>query len=79
MNTDGKYPLTIEEVKNSGMFKLPIHKNEWIYPFMIDRNNSGEVGEYDGQFEDAQPSEKQASKKPNSEIITNQKNQVKSV
>lgn len=79
VNTDGKYPLTIEEVKNSGMFKLPIHKNEWIYPFMIDRNNSGEVGEYDGQFEDAQPSEKQASKKPNSEIITNQKNQVKSV
>ena len=72
MNTDGKYPLTIEEVKNSGMFKLPIHKSEWIYPFMIDRNNSGEVGEYDGQFEDAQPSEKQSSKKPNSEIITNQ-------
>ena len=70
MNTDGKYPLTIEEVKNSGMFKLPIHKNDWIYPFMIDRNNSGEVGEYDGQFEDAQPSEKQASKKPNAKIIT---------
>ncbi|MFO3666768.1 hypothetical protein [Anaerococcus kampingiae] len=46
---------------------------------MIDKNNSGEVGEYGGQFEDAQPSEKKASKKPNSEIITNQKNQVKSV
>lgn len=72
MNTDGKYPLTIEEVKNSGMFKLPIHKSEWIYPFMIDKNNSGEVGEYDGQFENAEPSEKQSSKKPNSEIVTNQ-------
>ena len=72
MNTDGKYPLTIEEVKNSGMFKLPIHKSEWIYPFMIDRNNSGEVGEYDGQYENAEPSEKQSSKNPNFEIITNQ-------
>ncbi|WP_311538163.1 hypothetical protein [uncultured Anaerococcus sp.] len=72
MNTDGKYPLTIEEVKNSGMFKIPVHKDDWIYPFMIDRNNSGEVGEYDGQFEDAEPSEKQASKKPNAKIITTQ-------
>ena len=44
MNTDGKYPLTIEEVKNSGLFKIPVHRKDWIYPFMIDRNNSGEVG-----------------------------------
>lgn len=29
---------------------------------MIDKNNSGEVGEYDGQFEDAQPSEKKQVK-----------------
>lgn len=51
---------------------MPIHKSEWIYSFMIDKNNSGEVGEYDGQFEDSQPSEKQASKKPNAKIITTQ-------
>ena len=72
MNTDGKYPLTIEEAKNSGMFKLPIHKSEWIYPFMIDRNNSGEVGEYDGVFDDSQPSDKKSSENPNSELVTNQ-------
>lgn len=72
MNTDGKYPLTIEEVKNSGIFKIPVHKDDWIYPFMIDRNNSGEVGEYDGVFDDSQPSDKKSSEKPNSEIITNQ-------
>lgn len=56
MNTDGKYPLTIAEVKQSGLFKIPVKSDKWIYPFMIDRNNSGEVGEYDGEFDDMEPS-----------------------
>lgn len=55
MNTDGKYPLTIDEVKQSGLFKIPVKSDVWIYPFMIDRNNSGEVGEYDGEFDDMEP------------------------
>ena len=46
MNTDGKYPLTLDEVKASGKFSIPIKKDrDWIYPFMVDRNNNGEVGE----------------------------------
>lgn len=55
MNTDGKYPLTIAEVKDSGLFQIPVKNTQWIYPFMIDRNNSGEVGEYDGEFDDMEP------------------------
>lgn len=55
MNADGKYPLTIAEVKQSGLFKIPVNSDKWIYPFMIDRNNSGEVGEYDGEFDDMDP------------------------
>lgn len=47
INTDNKYPLTIEEVRNCGKFQFPIKKYiDWIYPFMIDRNNDGEIGEY---------------------------------
>ena len=57
MNTDGKYPLTIDEVKKSGLFKIPVNNDVWIYPFMIDKNNSGEVGEYDGGFGDMEPGE----------------------
>ena len=55
MNTDGKYPLTIAEVKKSGLFKIPVNSDKWIYPFMIDKNNNGEVGEYDGEFDDMEP------------------------
>lgn len=55
MNTDGKYPLTIAEVRQSGLFTIPVKSDKWIYPFMIDRNNSGEVGEYDGEFDDMEP------------------------
>lgn len=55
MNADGKYPLTIDEVKQSGLFKIPVKSDVWIYPFMIDRNNSGEVGEYDSEFDDLEP------------------------
>ena len=46
MNTDNKYPLTIEEVLNSGKYSIPIVKGrDWLYPFMIDRNKDGQVGE----------------------------------
>lgn len=57
MNTDGKYPLTIAEVKKSGLFKIPVNNDVWIYPFMIDKNNNGQVGEYDGKFDDMDPGE----------------------
>lgn len=68
MNTDGKYPLTIDEVKRSGEFKIPVKSDVWIYPFMIDRNNSGEVGEYDGEFDNMEPSE---TSKPSSDTSNN--------
>lgn len=55
MNTDGKYPLTIAEVRQSGLFTIPINSDKWIYPFMIDKNNNGKVGEYDGEFDDMEP------------------------
>lgn len=45
INTDNKYPLTIEEVINSGKYTIPVYKDEWLYPFMIDRNKNGQVGE----------------------------------
>lgn len=45
MNTDGNYPLTIDEVLASGLFTLPISENDWVYPFMIDKNNDGLIGE----------------------------------
>lgn len=68
MNTDGKYPLTIAEVKKSGLFSIPVKNTVWIYPFMIDRNNSGEVGEYDGEFDNMEPSE---NTNTNPELISN--------
>ncbi|EEI86978.1 hypothetical protein HMPREF0072_0533 [Anaerococcus lactolyticus ATCC 51172] len=66
INTDGKYPLTIAEVKNSGLFPIPVKNTVWIYPFMIDRNNSGEVGEYDGEFDNIEPSD---NTNPSPELI----------
>lgn len=46
MNTDNKVPLTIEEVLATGKYKLPIRKGvDWLYPFMLDKNKNGEVGE----------------------------------
>ena len=46
MNTDGKWPLTIEEVLDTGRYSLPIVKGrDWLYPFMLDRNKDGQVGE----------------------------------
>ena len=46
INTDNNKVLTIEEVINSGKFSLPIRRGvDWIYPFMIDRDGDGLVGE----------------------------------
>lgn len=46
MNTDNNKVLTIEEVLESGKFSLPIKRGvDWIYPFMIDKNKDGQVGE----------------------------------
>lgn len=46
MNTDNKSPLKIEEVLETKRYSLPIVKGkDWLYPFMIDRNNDGQVGE----------------------------------
>lgn len=46
MNTDNRTPLTIEEVLATGKYKLPIREGvDWLYPFMLDKNKNGEVGE----------------------------------
>lgn len=46
MNTDGKAPLTLDEVVASGNYNLPIVKGQdWLYPFMIDKDKDGQVGE----------------------------------
>ena len=67
MNTDGKYPLTLDEVKASGKFSIPIKKDrDWIYPFMVDRNNNGEVGEDYEIYENVE-------KEPSTEKLENKK------
>ena len=56
MNTDGKYPLTVEEVIATGKFDIPIKKyRDWIYPFMIDKNNDGEIGESYEYYKENEP------------------------
>ncbi|WP_297281623.1 hypothetical protein [uncultured Anaerococcus sp.] len=46
MNTDNNKVLTLEEVIASGKFSFPIRRGvDWIYPFMIDRDGDGLVGE----------------------------------
>ncbi len=67
MNTDGKYPLTLDEVKASGKFSIPIKKDrDWIYPFMVDRNNNSEVGEDYEIYENVE-------KEPSTEKLENKK------
>lgn len=36
--------VTIKEAKDAG-FSMPIHKDHWLYPYMIDRDGDGMVGE----------------------------------
>lgn len=46
MNTDNKAPLKIDELLKTNRYSLPIVRGrDWLYPFMLDRNNNGEVGE----------------------------------
>lgn len=46
MNTDKRTPLTIDELLATHRYSLPIVRGrDWLYPFMLDRNNNGEVGE----------------------------------
>ena len=46
MNTDKKAPLKIDELLATNRYSLPIVRGrDWLYPFMLDRNKNGEVGE----------------------------------
>lgn len=46
MNADNKAPLKIDELLATNRYSLPIVRGrDWLYPFMLDRNNNGEVGE----------------------------------
>ena len=46
MNIDNRTPLTIDELLASNRYSLPIvESKDWQYPFMLDRNKNGEVGE----------------------------------
>ncbi|WP_306489322.1 hypothetical protein [Anaerococcus octavius] len=48
INTNNNTQITIKEVKAHGKYKLPIVKGQnYLYPFMDDRNNNGMVGEND--------------------------------
>lgn len=68
INTDGKYPLTLEEVEASGLFQIPVKSSDWIYPFMIDKNGNGEVGESYDYFKN---SEYTQSSNPSTKIVDN--------
>ena len=46
MNTDNKAPLKIDELLATNRYSLPIVRGrDWLYPFMLDRNKDGQVGE----------------------------------
>lgn len=46
MNTDKKAPLKIDELLETNRYSLPIVRGrDWLYPFMLDRNKDGQVGE----------------------------------
>lgn len=68
INTDGKYPLTLEEVEASGLFQMPVKSSDWIYPFMIDKNGNGEVGESYDYFKN---SEYTKSSNPSTKSVDN--------
>ena len=68
INTDGKYPLTLEEVEASGLFQIPVKSSDWIYPFMIDKNGNGEVGESYDYFKN---SEYTKSSNPSTKSVDN--------
>ncbi len=44
VDTNGNGQVTIKEAKEAG-FKMPITSDDWLYPYMDDRDNDGLVGE----------------------------------
>lgn len=44
VDTNGNGKVTISEAKAAG-FSMPIKKGHWLYPYMIDRDGDGMVGE----------------------------------
>ena len=46
MNTNNNSLLTLKELRATGRYSLPIVKGrDWLYPFMLDKNKDGQVGE----------------------------------
>ncbi len=76
INTDNKYPLTIEELLASDLFKLPITDSDWIYPFMIDKNNNGIIGE-NYNVDNSKENTQSISKAPETSTISNSKTHAK--
>jgi hypothetical protein len=44
VDTNGNGQVTIAEAKAAG-YKMPIVRGHWLYPYMDDRDNDGQVGE----------------------------------
>ena len=44
VDTNGNGQVTIQEAKDAG-FSMPIYSDHWLYPYMIDRDGDGMVGE----------------------------------
>lgn len=44
IDTNGNGQVTIKEAKAAG-FKMPITRDHWLYPYMRDNDNDGQVGE----------------------------------
>lgn len=44
IDADGNGQVTVQEAKDAG-FQMPIMSDHWLYPYMIDGNNNGMVGE----------------------------------
>ena len=44
IDTNGNGTVTIKEAKEAG-FSMPIYSDHWLYPYMIDRDGDGMVGE----------------------------------
>lgn len=44
VDTDRNGTVTIKEAKAAG-YSMPIHSDHWLYPYMIDRDGDGMVGE----------------------------------
>lgn len=43
IDSDGNGVITIEEAEAAG-YSMPINKDHWLYPYMIDRDGDGIIG-----------------------------------